>query len=456
MVATSPPNVGSRISVRLVVVLFVGGILAVAAFFTWRSIGVDAGPTSLRIATGPAGGVYRAIGSRFATLLVDKGVIADAEALPTAGSRANADLLGTGEVDFAIVQSDTPLPDDARLVAELYDETLHTLVAPALADSVTHFDDLRKLRVSLGPLGSGTRQVVDRLLTHFDVRVGEIVDVPHDELGAAFATGRLDVAFVLTAMPSTVVAATVRDGGARLMSLETPQEGVGLADGLGICFPAYREIVIPRGTYGLESSRSAVTIGVGAWLVCRAALPAETVRATVATIFEHRLEATGGGARMPRIVERYAPQAVDLAYHAGATAYYVRDEPPFLVEYAEAISLGLTLLVGVFSAMMALREWLRRTRKNRIDAYYNLVREHSGEIDDASRADLRALRRELNAIRQRAFDDLVAERLDADSSFIIFQDYLRGELESIDQRLARIADAATVNASGAGSHPGGT
>ena len=61
-----------------------------------------------------------------------------------------------------------------------------------------------------------------------------------------------------------------------------------------------------------------------------------------------------------RIREDYRPGSVTIPYHRGAVAFYNREEPAFFVEYAEAISLGLTLLVGLYSGSIAEREWMRR------------------------------------------------------------------------------------------------
>jgi hypothetical protein len=107
------------------------------------------------------------------------------------------------------------------------------------------------------------------------------------------------------------------------------------------------------------------------------------------------------------------------------------------VEYAEAISLGLTLLVGVWSGSIALRQWIQRRKKNRIDAYYLEVTTDPPDLTTASRDQLLERRARLIRIRERAFADLVAERLEADESFSIFQNQVAGELASIAVTLSQ-------------------
>jgi len=138
--------------------------------------------------------------------------------------------------------------------------------------------------------------------------------------------------------------------------------------------------------------------------------------------------------------ESYVPGAGGLAYHPGAIAYYERFKPSFIVEYAESLSLGLTLLVGAWSGTLALRGWFARARKNRIDAYYVEVVRDAPDLSQAGRDELLARRDHLVRVRERAFNDLVDERLQADESFVIFQNQVGGELASIGRRLAGLPD----------------
>ena len=103
--------------------------------------------------------------------------------------------------------------------------------------------------------------------------------------------------------------------------------------------------------------------------------------------------------------------------------------------YAEAISLGLTLLVGAYSGYIALREWMKRKMKNRIDAYLLEVEEQTADLGSLSIEELLQHRDALDGIRHRAFSDLVAERLLADQSFTIFQNHMRDEFAAIEARI---------------------
>ena len=128
-----------------------------------------------------------------------------------------------------------------------------------------------------------------------------------------------------------------------------------------------------------------------------------------------------------------------IPYHEGAVAYFEREEPPFLVEHAEATSLVVTLLAGGFSVLLGIGKWYDRRRKNRIDAFYNEVRDATAELG-SDPDEIRAARLALLSARQRAFDDLIDEKVEANESFTIFQDYVTHELDSLEARLDRISN----------------
>jgi TRAP transporter TAXI family solute receptor len=357
----------------------------------------------------------------------------------TEGSRENMALLARGEVDLAILQSDTESDPSVRLITPLFDEALHVLLAGPVAGQVSRIGDLAGRRVSLGPAASGTRQVAERILDHFEVQPSEDLALDPAEAAARLETGEIDALFALTAMPSPAVAAVASRGRVRFLSLGDAQERGSEADGLALVFPRLHATTIPRGTYGTVPREPVRTVGVRAQLVGRHDLAESLVLEMTATLFSRRgrLNDTSHDLSFGDLLsESYTPGSGGLAYHPGAVAYYERFRPPFIVEYAEPLSLGLTLLVGFWSAALAIRGWVRRTRKNRIDAYYIEVVRGAPDLGRAARGELLERRDRLVKVRERAFTDLVAERLEANESFVIFQNQVDGELASIQRRLA--------------------
>jgi TRAP transporter TAXI family solute receptor len=344
-----------------------------------------------------------------------------------------------GHIDLAYMQEDALPAPNVRLIASLYDEVLHIVTTTASAQNIRTVFDLEGARVSLGGAGSGTRELAQRVLKHFDVTVGQDLALDPLPTAAALTSGDIDAAFLLSAIPSDLVYDLARNDTIRFISLgEVPSWG-DEAHALERVFPGVRQDVIPRSTYVRLPREPVHTVGVAAMLVARADRDEETVQAVTAAIFEHRGDSAGlqGSALnvAQTIRENYDPSSVNLPYHPGATAYYRREEPPFLVEYAETLSFVITVILGVYSLSIALRQWLRRRLKNRIDAYLLEVERLAGGVATLDLQQLTDRRSALLELRRTVFDDLVAERLAADHGFVILQNHLRDELAAIDAHI---------------------
>ncbi|MFV2072938.1 MAG: TAXI family TRAP transporter solute-binding subunit [Thermoanaerobaculales bacterium] len=439
----STQDVGSSLPIPAIVATIVAFGLIVGGFFTFRSASSDWAHEEIVIATGPDTGTYYALGLAVARVLETEGVVKTATVLPTDGSGENMRLIGglDGGADIAFIQSDTPPNHRVRLIAPLYEEVLHIMVAKRLADEIRTIHDLRGRRVSLGAEDSGTRQVAERVLGHFDVAVSEDLALLPREAADGLIDGSVDVAFLLTAIPSRMVEVLGHLDAARFLSLGDPQELGNAADALALVYPSLQATTIPHATYVRIPERPVSTIAVSALLVAPKSLDPRLVQSITSTLFDRRSGLSGPEGRAllvtRHIRERYRPGTAVIPYHEGAIAFYNREEPPFFVEYAEALSLGLTLLVGLYSIYVAFREWMRRRMKNRIDAYYMEVERQSVDLGELSLEELVEHRDALDNIRHRAFSDLVNERLRADESFTIFQDYLGNELTSIEARIAK-------------------
>jgi TRAP transporter TAXI family solute receptor len=437
---THQDQVGSSVSwpaIAAVVLAVVVIALGVVAYLSFTS---DDTVEHVVIATGPESGTYHSLGIGLASMLEDSGLVDSAEVLVTEGSVSNMALIASGEAGIAIIQSDTRVGENVRLVARLYDEVLHILVGRHVAAEIQDIQDLSGRRLAVGGVGSGTRQVALRVLQHFQVEPGEDLALAPGEAVAALLDGSVDAVFQLTAIPSSTVAQLCREGAATFLSLGDAQEVGNEADALALVFPAMHHETIPRSTYGSLPLRPISTVGVTAQLVVSDGLPTEFVKHMTAELFQRRAQMAGSGDGnmvAKRMRENYQPGAVALPYHPGAIAYYERAQPPFLVEYAESLSLLLTVMVGLYSGYLGLRQWMRRRRKNRIDEYYV---EAVGHAVDPAETDFDVLTRRrtaLIALRQRAFSDLVHEKLDADESFTILQDHINAELSTIEEKIRR-------------------
>lgn len=419
---------------RLIILVF--AMVAVATALGWAilaQVGLLSTPGEWILATGQQDGLYRELGEALVAELSDDDAVADLGEVRThgksRGSHQNARLLAAGEVQFALVQSDTELVEDARLVSPLYEEVLHVVVRRDSA--ISSIRDLKGLSINrfhLGQPGSGTLAVASRILEHLGI-------LPHDaettgtEAPPArlLAEGEIDAAFLLTGAGSKSAEELLSDD-RRLVGFESSSHPNGPARALATIDPHLRPAVIPVALYGAQPRVPVSSISVSALLVTRKSVDEDIVRELTRVLYDNRHN-LGVPLRLPGSEETDASY---LPYHEGALQFHLREEPTFLVQYAEVISLLITLLVGIWSITNLYIRWRAGLKKERIDKYYERL-QLAGALESNARLT------ELRHIHRKAFDELMSEQLAADESFVIFHDYLLSEITRTEAELHREA-----------------
>jgi TRAP transporter TAXI family solute receptor len=435
-------DVGASVPVIAIIAILTAVALIASGVYLYRTLAEEVAHRPIVIATGPDSGAYHALGMALKRVLENTGEFSEVVILTTDGSTENMGLIGDpdGKVDLAFVQANASPATNARLITSLYDEVLHIMISTSDAATIKTIYDLEGANVSLGGAGSGTRELSQEVLKHFGVAVGNDLVMTPREAAAALADESIDAAFMLTALPSSLIADMAQRNNIRFITLGGAQELGDEAHALELVIPGVQRDIIPRSTYVRLPRQAIHTVSVTAMLVARENTEEELVRNITATVFGYRSGKSGlEGSELVvarKIRENYDPSAVLIPYHPGATGYYRREEPPFFVEYAESLSLVVTLLLGLFSIFIALREWLRRRMKNRVDGYLLEVESLAADVHTLAYDELIARQREMETLRRAAFADLVSERLLADEAFIILQNHLRDELAGVDARIA--------------------
>jgi hypothetical protein len=194
-------------------------------------------------------------------------------------------------------------------------------------------------------------------------------------------------------------------------------------------------MIIPAGSYGRHPASAVTTVGVRALWAAAASLP-ESVAWTLAKgLYENRRAAAESFPLFAHVPGEVEEAMLPYPLHPGAAQFYTRNQPPLILAWADTLSLFITLLLLASSGLLTLLRWRRQQRKFRVDRYYAELQALSRRLEAAaSTSELQVLRHELLALRRRAIDDLMAGRLESNESFTIFQDYVRSELQEIDQR----------------------
>jgi uncharacterized protein len=327
----------------LMVVVFLFGLFAVAGCET----AVDTTPDSddngeavdekpsvqrLNMGSGWVTGVYYPLAgamSRIAHANMDN-ISLTVES--SGASVVNVKLIGTGDLDLAIVQNDVafyaynglfrddfkenPITNMQGLFT-LYPEPVQLVAA---ADSgITSPADLAGKRVALGPLGSGAEVNALQVLEVYGFTEDDLASAERLEAGEAadyLRDGRVDAAFFTVGMGASVILelAVVKDIIVVNIDDEKAQELMELED-------FYAVATIPADTY--SGVPEATTIAVVSMVVARADLSADLIYDFVKGIFDnvetiHGAHAVAG----PLVTLESALDGMPLPLHPGAERFF--------------------------------------------------------------------------------------------------------------------------------------
>jgi uncharacterized protein len=216
---------------------------------------------------------------------------------PTSGSIYNLDALRSGELDFALVQSDWhrrayegtgqyarsgPM-EDLRSVMGLYGESLTIL---ARRDSgVASFADLAGKRVDVGHPASGRRATVDQVLDVMGLTYADLAQVAEFPVGTALAAvcaNEIDATLLIVGHPNAGVGRVLRDCDAVLVPLSSDETSEIIA-----AMPDLKRSIIARDSYP-EMATGIASVAVTATVVTRddmdPVIVASLVRNTLANI----------------------------------------------------------------------------------------------------------------------------------------------------------------------------
>lgn len=371
---------------------------------------------SLRLATGVEDGTFFALGRAVARSLSGSNI--RLELLNTGGSVENVELLRAQRAELALVSSAVPAAEGVSLLCPLGDEFAQLVVRSSLG--VRSPADLAGKRVSVGPPRSGTRYAALSVLSHFGVDERSFQPAELSPMAAlhAFERGELDAVFILAPVRDAVVARLLARGDCELLSLGSPDETGSALDGICANAPSFQRAVIPLIAYGRSPAHAVGTIRASTYLLARNTLSESDAARVTEAIFRDKVSLARVDPSLSRLNEQFDRGALTYPLHVGADQYYRRAEPSFLERYADPISLGMSVLAVLWSAMNALRTARHRARLHRLDD----VHRECAELEVRSRRartqrERRAVYDDADALRTRVFDQLVAGKFVADDAF---------------------------------------
>lgn len=174
-------------------------------------------PKKLRFASGSSWGAYNKFARKYGELLARQGL--QIEVIETQGSTENLQLLCQGKADIAFVQGGLPSPDPAvelEALGSCYYEPLWLFVR---SKSIPRkWEELKGLRMAIGPRGSGTIAIAQELLGD----AGMVEEVSAFEVGGEqaeqmFMAGQLDAIFLVGTPTIPVISRLLTAPGVQLM-----------------------------------------------------------------------------------------------------------------------------------------------------------------------------------------------------------------------------------------------
>lgn len=403
--------INTRYTVAIVVLSVLGALGF--GFKAWQGRHQD---YKLLMASGGRTGEYYAFSQAFAEIVKQNYPNIQIEVIETAGSATNMSLIGRDNAQLALVQSDTPVERPVRAVARLFPEMFHLMVRKEA--NIRSVADLRGKRLALMPRGSGSYDLFWPLSKHYSLRGGDFTyrPLPSQEAHRALLSGQVDAVFQISTLGNASIRNILQDRSVELLEIDQ-------VNALRLSLPYLEAQSIPKGTYdgaGPLPNRDLPVVGVDALLVAHEKLPFDVVNALANILYMHRNELVSIYPRAALIRLPESGNDLGLPLHPGAQAFYDRDEPGFIVEYAEPIGLLLSVSILVGSTLWQFRIWLTGRQKNRADLYNLELLEIIDEINQTNDPnELNTLRQKLLAMLKDVVSDLDNDRI----SFASFESF---------------------------------
>ena len=368
----------------------------------------------------------------------------------TRGTTQNIEMLSTGKAQLAMAQVDvaaeeignvsSQLKANIRTVTLLYKDTFQLVVKNP---QINQFTQLKGKTIALAATG-GQYQSFLTVAKHFDLSEkdfkitgldsnGKPIPAYNDDLADKdFQENKADAVFRVRAIGNKSIADLVNKHQGKLISI--PQ-----AEAMKIKQPAFESAIIPQGAYRGNypvPNTNLPTVAISRLLLTNDQVDANIIRKLIQTIYENRQEIANeiplDNAEVKPLISSISPpkenSGVDIFLHPGAAAFYDKDKPSFIQEYADYIGLLLTIFLLAFQWIRQLKLWIEKSKKDEADEYIksaiSLMKAGQYQIGDRQR--------KLDKTFDEAAKSLIDERI-SQESFRTFNEAYKNTKEAIER-----------------------
>jgi TRAP transporter TAXI family solute receptor len=283
------------------------------------------------VASGPAGGEYARVIEAVLGSAAKSGRKVRVLAVETEGSIENALLLGRGQADYGLVQSDVawlalsgagPFAADGPLtrmaaLGSLYPEPVH-IVVPAQS-SIRRVEDLRGKRVDLGTPKSGSRINALAVLQAHRLAINQLAEARGEGAQTAMQqmrVGQVDALFVTIGAPARELQRLAAAFPIRLLPISSSAAGKLVAEQPGLV-----QLTLAANTYPGQTEPVA-TIAATALLVATTELPQDEAKALLELAYESTDYLAFGSAQGVRISKASGLRGIAIPLHPAAAEYF--------------------------------------------------------------------------------------------------------------------------------------
>ncbi len=415
------------------VVILISIICVVTLRYRWHHPGAH-----LVFASGQDGGVYVELADEFHSIIEKELPDVSVQLQPTAGSVENVNLIESGAAQLALVQNDIPGTAALRTIAPLHSDYLHILVRKEA--QITGLRDLSGKTVTTGLYGSGSLPVVQALLKYFQLKDTTVHQLSVSDGLQQLTTGETDALILMLGFRApAIIDLFASEHASDLEFLTLPSTELQALEGFVLAYPFCRTIDLPPYSYGAAPSSPTPTLAIQTLLVAHRDVSPRLIKPITEVLFTHRADLIRREPAIAQMSEEFSTATISFPIHEGARQYFSRDEPGFIIRYAEMLAFLLSLLIALYGLFRAARKWVEQRQKDRIDDYYLRVDENLERLqapDQLDQEQLEAISLEIKAIRHEAFQQLANEQLNADTAFRILQhllDQCEAELDKLNQ-----------------------
>ncbi|MEL6922145.1 MAG: TAXI family TRAP transporter solute-binding subunit, partial [Pseudomonadota bacterium] len=144
-------------------------IVAIGSVGGWFWLNRDQAPDVLTVATGPFGSDAYVLMREVAEVVERHSDTLRLSVKASRDASQNIAMLNRGEIDTAVIRSDTPVVSDVRVIADLYPDMMHLIT---LMDSgVFSVNDLQRVTVSIPEFGTDSFRSFWVLGDHYDLPI---------------------------------------------------------------------------------------------------------------------------------------------------------------------------------------------------------------------------------------------------------------------------------------------